>query len=45
MVLPSLLLGRVMEAAGPRSMMTLLLLDPALDVLAFAGMLRLRPAR
>ncbi len=44
MVLPSLL-GRVMEAAGPRSMMTLILLDLALNVLAFALMLKLRPRK
>ncbi len=44
MVLPSAL-GKVIEAAGPRAMVTLIFASLVLNLLAFAGMLRLRPAR
>lgn len=44
MVLPSVL-GRVIEAAGPRPMMALMFCDVALNLLAFAGMMRLRPVQ
>jgi FHS family Na+ dependent glucose MFS transporter 1 len=44
MVLPSAL-GKVIEAAGPRAMIYLIFTSLALNLLAFAGMLRLRPKK
>ncbi len=44
MLLPSVL-GRVIEAAGARSMMALIFFNMVLNLLAFAGMLNLRPRK
>jgi MFS transporter, FHS family, Na+ dependent glucose transporter 1 len=44
MVLPTLV-GKVIEGSGPRSMVTLVFGSLVLNLLAFAGMLRLRPAK
>jgi MFS transporter, FHS family, Na+ dependent glucose transporter 1 len=43
MVLPTLV-GKVIEASGPRNMLYLVLGSLVLNLLAFVGMLRLRPA-
>jgi MFS transporter, FHS family, Na+ dependent glucose transporter 1 len=44
MVLPTLM-GKVIEVSGPRAMVYLVLGSLVLNLLAFTGMLRLRPAR
>jgi FHS family Na+ dependent glucose MFS transporter 1 len=44
MVLPTLV-GKVIEGSGPRSMVSLVFGSLVLNLLAFAGMLRLRPAQ
>jgi FHS family Na+ dependent glucose MFS transporter 1 len=44
MVLPTLV-GKVIEGSGPRSMVTLIFGSLMLNLLAFTGMLRLRPAK
>ncbi len=44
MVLPTLM-GKVIEVSGPRTMVYLVLGSLVLNLLAFTGMLRLRPAR
>jgi FHS family Na+ dependent glucose MFS transporter 1 len=44
MVLPTVV-GKVIEGSGPRAMVTLVFSSLVLNLLAFAGMLRLRPAK
>jgi len=44
MVLPTVV-GKVIEGSGPRAMVTLIFSSLVLNLLAFTGMLRLRPAK
>jgi hypothetical protein len=44
MVLPSAV-GQVIESAGPRTMVYLIFCSLVLNLLAFFGMLRLRPSK
>ena len=44
MVLPTVV-GKVIEGSGPRSMVSLVFGSLVLNLLAFIGMLRLRPAK